>query len=447
DALHHYLAHQRDVLTRRTKHRLAKAEARAHILEGLLKALDHLDEVIALIRASDSSGEAKLNLMSRFAFSEIQADAVLSMQLRKLARLERGEIEDEYQELQGRIAELRAILKDPDLLDKVLVDELKEIRRVHANPRRSRIVADTGVQPGDDVIIDSPMGEAFEAQDVTVVVTRGGYVKPMISRRTTPAHKHSSDPVVAVIRCTTADKLLMVDASGMGWRIELADFPVVQPRQRGTLAAQVLGQGPEAAVVGAMVLTEAATVVTVSESGQLKRTASAEFDTRQRSLQASGLKGDDRLAAATVCGDDDDILLATDDGQITRFSASEVRAMGRTASGVGGMNVAKGAKIVTLSIAPGGTNDGEVVTIGADGSAKRTPLAEYAVKGRGGKGVQAGAAPLLFAGVAIDVHVHGSEPRLVRSAEITEARRTGSGSTLTGNVAGPVSAEFGQQAE
>ncbi len=446
DALHHYLDHQRIVLTRRTQYRLRKAEARAHILEGLLKALDHLDEVIALIRASDSSAEAKQALIDRFEFSEVQADAVLSMQLRKLARLERAEIEDEYQELQTLIKELKAILGDPKKLDQVLADELKEIKRVHATARRSRIVEDTGIMPGDDVIIDTSMDEAFEAQDVTVVVTRSGYVKPMLSRRTTPAHKHSSDPVVAAIRCTTADKLLMVDAGGTGWRIDLADFPIVQPRQRGTLAAQVLGQGPDEPVVGAVPLVEGRSVLTVSESGQVKRSDVADFDSRARSLQAAGLKDDDRLAGVALCGDDDHIVLATDDGQITRFAADEVRVMGRTASGVGGMNVSKGARIVAVSIATGGSDDGEVVTIGTDGSAKRTPLAEYSVKGRGGKGVQTGAEPTLWAGVAVDVHVHGPEPQVVRAVDLPEAKRPAAGSPLPAEVSSPAVAEWGAEA-
>ena len=444
EALHHYLAHQREVLTRRTRHRLEKAEARAHVLEGLLKALDHLDEVIALIRASDSSAEAKTGLMSRFEFSDIQADAVLSMQLRKLARLERAEIEDEYQELQRLIKELRAILKDSAKLDKVLTDELKEIKRVHATPRRSRIVEDTGVLPGDDVIIDSSMDEAFEAQDVTVVVTRGGYVKPILSRRTTPAHKHSSDPVVAAIRCTTADTLLMVDAGGTGWRIELADFPVVQPRQRGTLAAQVLGTGPDEPVVGAVPIVAGTTVLTVSEQGQVKRTEAAEFESRVKSLQAAGLKGDDKLAGVMVVGDKDHVVLATSDGQITRFEAGEVRAMGRSASGVAGMNVASGARVVAVSIVADGKDEGhEVLTVGADGTAKRTPLSEYAAKGRGAKGVQTGAEPLLWAGVATDLHVHGPEPLVVRGVDLPELKRSSPGQPLGSPVAGPVAPEQG----
>jgi DNA gyrase subunit A len=197
EALTHYLAHQREVLTRRTEYRLRRARERAHILEGLLTAIDHLDEVIALIRGSDSAAVAKQGLIERFEMTEVQAQAVLDMQLRRLAALERAALEDEYQQLQTTIAELEEILADPEVLDRLLADELSEIRRVHATPRRSRIVAD-GISEEDLLAGGSQAG--FEAQPVTVMITRGGYAKPVTQRRTTPAHKHPHDPLVAVVR-------------------------------------------------------------------------------------------------------------------------------------------------------------------------------------------------------------------------------------------------------
>jgi DNA gyrase subunit A len=233
EALTHYLAHQRDVLTRRTQHRLDKAKARAHIVEGLLTALDHLDEVIALIRRSESANVAKQGLMDRFELSELQAQAVLDMQLRRLAALERAALEDEYQQLQETIAGLEAILGDPAVLDRLLTDELTELKRVHATPRRSRIVGE-GITPDDVLAGGSQAG--FEAQDVTVMVTRGGYLKPLARRRSTPAHKHAHDPLVAVVRCTTDDTLLLVDEAGTGYRVGVGDLPVVKANQRGTHA-------------------------------------------------------------------------------------------------------------------------------------------------------------------------------------------------------------------
>ncbi|GGI05464.1 DNA gyrase/topoisomerase IV subunit A [Egicoccus halophilus] len=437
DCLRHYLAHQRDVLTRRTEHRLRKARDRAHVVEGLLLALDHLDEVIALIRGSESAAHARTGLIERFAMSEIQAQAVLDMQLRRLAALERAALEDEYQQLQGRIARLEEILGDASVLDGLLGDELREIKRLHATPRRSRIVG-AGISAEDVLAGGSQAG--FEAQEVTVLVTRGGYLKPLARRRATPAHKHPHDPLVAVLRCTTDDTLLLVDEAGTGHRVGVGDVPVVKANQRGTHVGGLLGGGPDAKLAGAVVLgeDEAVTLVTVSAAGQVKRTAMSEFaDARQRSLQAAGVKDDDHLAAVATCRDDDDLLLAHTGGYVTRFPAGEVRTMGRTASGVAGMSVPKGARIVSLSVTPADATDVEVLTVAADATAKRTPLAEYPAKGRGGKGLMTGASELLWCGVASDLHLHGDDPVVVRAVDLTPAKRAGRGEPLGVEVAGP----------
>jgi DNA gyrase subunit A len=294
----------------RTEFRLRRARERAHILEGLLLALDHLDEVIALIRASQSAADAREGLQDRFGMSEVQAQAVLDMQLRRLAALERAALEDEYQELQDTIAGLEAILGDRAVLDEVLTDELKELKRVHATPRRSRLVA-AGIEAEDLLAGSSQAG--FEAQEVTVLVTRGGYLKPLARRRTTPAHKHANDPVVAVVRATTDDTLLLIDATGQGHRVGIGDVPVAKPAQRGTHVGGLLGGGPDAPIVGAVALGADATLslVTISAGGQVKRTAITEFtDARQRTLQAAGVKAGDELAAATTARDGDHLLVA-----------------------------------------------------------------------------------------------------------------------------------------
>ena len=443
DALTHYLAHQRDVITRRTRYRLTRARHRAHVLEGLLSALDHLDAVIELIRHAASASAAKQQLMERFEFSEIQAQAVLDMQLRRLAALERSELEDEYQQLLDRIAELEAILADPSVLSQVLVDELTELKRVHATPRRSRIVAD-GIDAGDVLAGGSQAG--FEAQDVTVLVTRGGYVKPVARRRTTPAHKHAHDPVAAVVRATTDDTLLLVDEQGTAYRLPLADVPVVPARQRGSHASGVLGTaGPQAPLIGGVVLPRGAderTLVTVSASGQVKRTALAEFvDARQRSLQAAGVRDGDRLVCVTVAGDDDHLVVAHDGGLVTRFRVAEVRPMGRSAAGVAGMNVPDAAKVVSATVLPAGRDDAQLVAVDADGRAKRTSVTEYPAKGRGGKGVKTGDHDTLrFCGVATDLHVGTEPPTVVRPVDVAEGRRAGPMTTEfdAGRVTGPV---------
>jgi DNA gyrase subunit A len=440
ESLTHYLAHQREVLTRRTEYRLRRAQERAHILEGLLTAIDHLDEVIALIRGSDSAAVAKQGLIERFEMTEVQAQAVLDMQLRRLAALERAALEDEYQQLQVTIAELEEILADPAVLDRLLADELTEIRRVHATPRRSRIVAD-GISEEDLLAGGSQAG--FEAQPVTVMLTRGGYAKPVTQRRTTPAHKHPHDPLVAVVRCTTDDVLLLVDEQGTGYRLPVGDVPVVKANQRGTHVAGIVGGGPDAPLAGAVPLTDPdASLVTVSAAGQVKRTALAEYaEAKQRSLQAAGVKGGDRIVAVTRCRDEDHLLLANDAGLVARFPAGEVRVMGRSAAGVAGMKVPAGAEVVAATVAAGGSDEGEVATVAADGTVKRTPLAEYPAKGRGGKGVVTGTDALLWCGVASDLHVHGERPQVLRPVDLPEVRRAGRGTALEEPVAGPVVAE------
>ncbi|MGH3442737.1 MAG: DNA topoisomerase (ATP-hydrolyzing), partial [Nitriliruptorales bacterium] len=325
DCLLHYIGHQRDVLTRRTTHRREKAAARAHILEGLLTALDHLDAVIALIRQAESAEVAKGELVGRFELTEAQAQAVLDMQLRRLAALERRKLKDEYDELQTLIAELDAILADPARLDEVLAEELAEYRRLHATPRRS-VLVDEGITADDVLAGGSRAG--FVAQEVTVYVTAGGFVKPIPERRTSPAHTHAHDPLAAVLRCTTDHALLLVDEEGTGHRIELADLPVVRAQDRGTPAAQLLAEAPAAAIVGAVVLpTEdevrpGFTIGTASERGQVKRSEVAEYDSRNRTIQVAGLKDGDRLVAVKAM-----LTELVEEPEFVRMFLDEVRLM------------------------------------------------------------------------------------------------------------------------
>lgn len=439
DCLIAYIAHQREVLTRRTKHRREKAAARAHVLEGLLKALDHLDEVIALIRGAESAEAAKDELVSRFALTETQAQAVLDMQLRRLAALERSKLRQEYDDLGELIAELDAILADPGRLDGLLAQELTTLKRVHVTPRRSRLVA-PGLSAADVLAGGSRAG--FEAQPVTVFITAAGYLKPIPERRTSPAHQQPHDPVVTVLRCTTHDSLLLLDEQGTGYRVDLPDVPVVRARDRGTDASQVIG-APLARLVGGAVLSGAdgATLVTASAQGQVKRTPIAEYDSPSSAMQAAGLKKGDRIVAIATCEDDDELLVAQSGGLVIRFPAAEVRPMGRTATGVIAMDILPGEVVVSLSVANGGSSGTHVVTVAADGTAKRTPLAEYPVQGRGGKGVQTGVRRLLWCGIETDLHVQGERPVVVRPVELAESRRTGKGQPLGVTVTGPVVAE------
>ena len=431
DALRYYLAHQREVVTRRTEHRLRKAKDRAHILEGLLIALDNLDEVIQLIRGSATAADARVGLMNRYELSELQAQAILDMRLRRLAAMERAALEEEYQELQERIAELEEILGDRAVLDALLARELRAIKEEHATPRKSRIV-DEGYS-GEDVL-EGGSAAGFEAREVTVTVSRGGYVKSMARRRTTPIHKHVSDPLAAVVRTDTDHAILLVTADGEGHRVDLHDVEIVKPHKRGVPVSQLLSLTLESDVVGAVPLladAEGWSLVTVSDKGTIKRTDLAEYsESRVRTIQVAGTKDGEQLAAAMLCREDDDLVLATDKSQVARFAAEEARAMGRTASGVAGMNTGSGS-IVSATVVPGGSDDHEVFTVGAQGQIKRTPLAEYSRTGRGVKGVMTGVDETRWCGVAAHVHISGDDGwSVIRPVDAPARGRSAGGDPL-----------------
>jgi DNA gyrase subunit A len=441
EALVAYLAHQREVLTRRTAHRLARARARAHVVEGLLTAIDQLDAVIATIRAADSAADARVALMEGFDLSEIQAQAVLDLQLRRLAALERAQLEDEYQELVGRIAGLERILGDAEVLDAVLVDELKDVRRRFANERRTRLESARVAEDGD---VESEVAPAFEAQEVTVAVTRGGVIRSIARRRASPALTSASDPAVAVLRATTEDTLVLVDAGGTAHRIAVGDVPIVRPTARGTHVGGLLGGGPDRPIVGAVVVpddVDDVTLLTVSANGLVKRSPLAEIaGSRQRSITAAGLKPGDELVGAVLCRDGDELVLAHDGGFGIRFSADDVRPMGRSAAGVAGLRT-DGARIVALGVLPAGDAT-TLLSVSSSGTLRRFAADELAVTGRGGKGVKVGDVPLAWFGPRMDLHlVAGGEPAVVRGGDVATGRRTGKGTPLGGTVIGAVAGE------
>ncbi len=441
EALVAYLAHQREVITRRTTHRLQRARARAHIVEGLLRAIDALDAVIATIRAADSAADARVALMDGFDLSELQAQAVLDLQLRRLAALERAQLEDEFQELVERISGLERILGDAAILDGLLVDELKDVRRRFANERRTRLEAARAV---DDEGADVEVAPSFEAQEVTVAVTRGGVVRSVARRRASPTLATAADPAVAVLRATTEETLILVDAGGTAHRIAVGDVPVVRPTARGTHVGGLLGGGPDRPLVGAVVVpadVDDVTLVTVSANGLIKRSPLAEIaGSRQRSITAAGLKPGDELVAVALCRDGDELVLAHDGGLGIRFSADDVRPMGRSAAGVAGIRT-DGARVVALGVLGAG-DGGTVMSVSSSGTVRRFALDEVGVTGRGGKGVKVGDVPLAWFGPRADLHLSvGGEPTVLRGDDVATGRRTGKGSPLGGTVMGVVTGE------
>ena len=441
EALVAYLAHQREVITRRTTHRLQRARARAHIVEGLLRAIDALDAVIATIRAADSAADARVALMDGFDLSELQAQAVLDLQLRRLAALERAQLEDEFQELVERITGLERILGDTEVLDGLLVDELKDVRHRFANERRTRLEAARAV---DDEGADVEVAPSFEAQEVTVAVTRGGVVRSVARRRASPTLATAADPAVAVLRATTEETLILVDDGGTAHRIAVGDVPVVRPTARGTHVAGLLGGGPDRPLVGAVVVpadVDDVTLVTVSANGLIKRSPLAEIaGSRQRSITAAGLKPGDELVAVALCRDGDELVLAHDGGLGIRFSADDVRPMGRSAAGVAGIRT-DGARVVALGVLGAG-DGGTVMSVSSSGTVRRFALDEVGVTGRGGKGVKVGDVPLAWFGPRADLHLSvGGEPTVLRGDDVATGRRTGKGSPLGGTVMGVVTGE------
>jgi DNA gyrase subunit A len=443
EALVAYLAHQREVLTRRTTHRLERARARAHVVEGLLRAIDALDAVIATIRAADSAADARVALMAGFDLSEIQAQAVLDLQLRRLAALERSQLEDEYQELVERIAGLERILGDTVVLDGLLVEELTDVRRRFANERRTRLEGARTPEDGEEGTEAAP---TFEAQEVTIAVTRSGVVRSVARRRASPALATAADPAVAVLRATTEDTLILVDAGGTAHRIAVGDVPVVRPTARGTHVGGLLGGGPDRPLVGAVLVPEdvdTVTLVTVSVNGLVKRSPLAEIaGSRQRSITAAGLKPGDELAAVALCRDGDELTLAHDGGLGIRFSADDVRPMGRSAAGVAGIRT-DGARVVALGVLAAGAG-GTVLSVSSSGTVRRFAVDEVAVTGRGGKGVKVGDVPLAWFGPRADLHLTvGGEPTVLRGDDVATGRRTGRGTPLGATVMGVVTGESG----
>lgn len=434
DALRAYVDHQRQVLTRRTRFRLDKARARLHVLEGYLLALDHLDAVIALIRASDSSAEARTGLMDRFAMTEVQADAVLELQLRRLARLERDRIQTEHDDLLGVIAGLRAILDDPARLDGELAGELGRIAEDHGNPRRSRLAGspdDAGDGNGDAPLL--------AAQEVTVYVTAAGYLKPVARKRLTAPHNLTHDPVVAVLRGAADDVLLAVDAHGNGYRIDVGDIGVASMRQRGTPIAAILDTQVDVPIAGAAVLAISPFVMTVSAKGLVKRTARKEYEGRQRATIAAGTRDDDEIMAVLGVTEGDEVMLAHSGGQAIRFAVAEVNPMGRRAAGVVGLKVPKDERIVAASVVQ---EAADVIVLGRSGAAKITDASEFPTQGRGGKGVLTGVEPLAWAGVCRALHVPGLAGwTTVRPETLTPMSRSRTPTESVGEVTGQPVAE------
>jgi DNA gyrase subunit A len=393
DTIQIYIDHQVDIITRRTRYRLRRAEERAHVLEGLIVALDHLDEVIALIRNAASADVALGELQERFDLSEVQARAILDMQLRRLAALERQRILDEYAELQERIADLRDILARPERISSIIVEELEGIRDRFGDARRTEIL------PGEG---DLDMADLIPVEDVVVTVTRAGYVKrTKVSEYRTQrrggkgvagAGLKEDDIVRDLFVTTTHHWLLFFTNEGRVYRVRAWSIPEKSRISRGVYVTSVEGLAlePDERIAAVVALRDFESngghyLLFATEQGMVKRTALAEYDSPRQVLIALNLRDGDRLIGVEVTSGEDDIFLVSRKGMAIRFHESDARAMGRDTTGVRGMQLAAGDSVLSMTPA---VEDGQLLVVTEEGYGKRTPLERYSVQRRGGKGVR-----------------------------------------------------------
>ncbi|MBE7161319.1 MAG: DNA gyrase subunit A, partial [Williamsia herbipolensis] len=386
-----YVAHQIDVIIRRTRYRLRKAEERAHILRGFVKALDALDEVIALIRASANTEEARSGLMGLLDVDEIQADAILSMQLRRLSALERQKIIDELAEIEREIADLKDILEKPERQRAIVRDELAEVVEKFGDERRTQIVAADGDVTDEDLIA---------REDVVVTITETGYAKRTKTdlyrsqkrggKGVQGAGLKQDDIVAHFFVCSTHDWILFFTTKGRVYRAKAYELPEANRTARGQHVANLLAFQPEeriAQVIQIKSYEDAPYLVLATRGGLVKKSRLTDFDSaRSGGIIAVNLRGEDELVGARLCSADDDLLLVSKRGQSIRFSATDeaLRPMGRQTSGVQGMRFNDDDELLSLNVV---ADDTYLLVATSGGYAKRTAMSDYPVQGRGGKGV------------------------------------------------------------
>jgi DNA gyrase subunit A len=393
DLLFHYLDFQREVVTRRSKFELRKAEARAHVLQGYLTALDNLDAVIALIRASADPDAARSGLMETFDLSEIQAQAILDLRLQRLTGLERKRIEDEFADLQERISELRTILGDESKIDSLIREELLELKQVYGkgDDRRSEIVAAEGELELEDLIAE---------EDMVIAITRSGYVKrlPVTTYReqrrggigVMGMDLKDDDYIEHLFVASTHDYLLFFTSVGKVYRLKVHELPLGTRQSKGRAFVNLLpfAQGEQVkAVIATRDFKEAEYLVLATRNGIVKKTRFEEYNTPLKAdgIIAIKLRDDDALVDVLHSTGSEDIILVSRKGQAIRFHEAQVRSMGRATSGVKGMGLRKGDEVISAGIAD---DELDMLVVTDQGYGKRTRMADYPVKGRGGLGVK-----------------------------------------------------------
>ena len=388
----HWVTHQIEVVVRRTRYLLRKAQERAHIVRALLKAIDRIDEVIALIRGSESAAVAQQGLMDLLEIDEEQARAILDMQLRRLAALERQQLIDEYDELMAKIADYEAILASPERQRQIVGEELAEIVTRYGDDRRTQLIADEGEVLAEDLIAQ---------EDVVVTITRGGYAKRTktdlyrAQRRggkgVRGAQLRTDDIVEHFFVTSTHDWILFFTNKGRVYRAKAYELPDTARDARGQHVANLLAFQPDERIAEVLVLQDysaAPYLVLATRSGMVKKSRLTDFDSpRTGGIIAINLRGDDEVIGARLVSPEQDLLLVSKKAQAIRFHATDeaLRPMGRATSGVIGMRFANGDELLGMHVVRDGA---DVLVATSGGYAKRTPAGQYPVKGRGGMGVR-----------------------------------------------------------
>jgi DNA gyrase subunit A len=394
DMLGHYLDFQREVVTRRSKYELRKAEARAHVLQGYLVALDNLDAVIALIRNAPDADAARDGLMKEFELSEIQAQAILDLRLRALTALERKRVEDEHKDLMERIAELRAILGDESRIDGLIREELLEIKQIYGknDDRRTEIVAAEGELELEDLIAE---------EDMVIAITRSNYIKrlPVTTYReqrrggqgVMGMDLKEDDYIEHLFVASTHDYVLFFTNVGKVYRLKVHELPLGSRQSKGRAIQNLLPFRQDEqvrAVIQTRDFEESKYLVFATKNGIVKKTELAAYNTPLKAdgIIAIKMRDGDELVSVRHSTGGDDILMVSRKGQAIRFSEKEARPMGRDTAGVKGMGLRKGDEVISSDVI--GVNEGDLLVVTENGYGKRTKLADYPRKGRAGLGVK-----------------------------------------------------------
>jgi DNA gyrase subunit A len=428
-----YLTHREGVIRRRTAFDLSRAEERAHILEGLVKALEIIDKVIETIKRSEDKDDARANLMKKFGFTEIQANAILEMRLQTLAALEREKLEGELKEKKKLIGELKLILKTPAKITEIVIHELGELKEHFPNPRRTKVVAGGLKEFNDEDLIAK--------EDVVLILTEDGYIKrlpPTAFRAQRRGGKgligfdlKDEDQIRQITSATTHDNVLFFTDKGRAFQTKAYEIPVSSRTAKGKSVMNFLsipqGEKVTALVAYSDEAAKDAFLMMATKGGVIKKTPLLDFENVRRSgIIALKLKGDDALRWATLSSGADEVIVVTTHGQSIRFKEKDVRAMGRSAGGVSAIRLKKGDGVAGLDIIRKSEGDAKekLLVVMARGYAKQTPLKEYKVQRRGGGGIKTANVTEKTGRVMAATIVTGAEEEVLAFSSKGQALRT-----------------------